>query len=71
MVRITMDYISSKAQYVTSVILLEISEQLVRKVYESFLIKSTWFKQRKVVKKVPSVTRRDPRLARDVSRSMQ
>ena len=37
-----MDYISSKAQYVTSVISLEISEQLVRKVYESFLLKKHW-----------------------------
>ena len=47
-----MDFISSKVQYVTSVIFLEISKQLVRKDYESFLLKqnSTGFKQKQLTK---------------------
>ena len=41
-----MDFISSKVQYVTSVIFLEISKQLVRKYYEN----STGFKQKQLTK---------------------
>ena len=60
-----MDYISSKAQYVTSVISPEISEQLVRKVYESLLLKKHWVQtKRGSEKKVSSVTHKQTFTAR-------